>query len=159
VKWLTRITLLAEPFTGYQQARGYHLRQTDDEQGEPLSRIFPRALMVPPGIPDFMTRERTVQAGTCTIEGRAWSGHAPVAAVEVSTDDGETWLSARLDPPELGRWAWQRWTYEWNAEATGRRVLCCRARDEAGNEQPSEQPWNVGGYANNEVQRVVVTVV
>jgi DMSO/TMAO reductase YedYZ molybdopterin-dependent catalytic subunit len=157
VKWLTRITLLNEPFTGYQQARGYRLRQTDDDDGEPLSRIQPRALMVPPGIPDFMTRERTVQAGSVTIEGRAWSGLAPVASVEVSIDDGATWQDARLDPPELGRWAWRRWSYEWNDAEPGRHVLACRARDEAGNAQPAEPRWNVGGYANNEVQRVVVT--
>jgi DMSO/TMAO reductase YedYZ molybdopterin-dependent catalytic subunit len=158
VKWLTRLTLLSEPFTGYQQARGYRRRQSEDDPGEPLSRMFPRALMVPPGIPEFMSRERTVAAGSWTIEGRAWSGHAPIAAVDVSTDDGATWEPARLDPPELGRWAWRRWTYEWNAAERGRQVLSCRARDEAGNEQPTEQTWNVGGYANNEVQRVVVTV-
>ena len=158
VKWLTRITLLNEPFTGYQQARGYRLRQTDDDEGEPLSRIQPRALMVPPGIPDFMTRERTVQAGGVTIEGRTWSGLAPVAAVEVSTDDGATWEDALLDPPELGRWAWRRWSYQWKDAQPGRHVLACRARDEAGNAQPAEPQWNVGGYANNEVQRVVVTV-
>jgi len=157
VKWLTRLTLLDEPFAGYQQARGYRLRQTDDEEGTPLTRIHPRALMVPPGIPDFMTRERTARAGTVTIEGRAWSGLAPVAAVEVSADDGATWQEARLDPPTLGRWAWRRWSYDWDAQP-GRRVLACRARDEAGNEQADEARWNVGGYANNEPQRVVVTV-
>jgi DMSO/TMAO reductase YedYZ molybdopterin-dependent catalytic subunit len=158
VKWLTRITLLDEPFAGYQQARGYRLRQTDDDPGEPLSRIYPRALMVPPGIPDFMSRERTVQAGEVTIEGRAWSGLAPVTAVEVSTDDGATWEEARLDPPELGRWAWRRWSFEWNAAEPGRHVLACRARDEAGNAQAAEPRWNVGGYANNDAQRVIVTV-
>jgi DMSO/TMAO reductase YedYZ molybdopterin-dependent catalytic subunit len=157
VKWLTRITLLAEAFTGYQQARGYRLRQNDEDDGQPLSRMFPRALMVPPGIPEFMTRERTAEAGTVTVEGRAWSGHAPVAAVEVSSDDGATWQQARLDPPELGPWAWRRWSYAWEAEP-GRHVLACRASDEAGNAQPGEPRWNVGGYANNEVQRVVVTV-
>jgi DMSO/TMAO reductase YedYZ molybdopterin-dependent catalytic subunit len=158
VKWLTRITLTSEPFTGYQQARGYRLRQTDDDEGEPLSRIHPRALMVPPGIPDFMTRERTVRAGTVMIQGRAWSGLAPVASVEVSTDGGTTWQDAHLDPPELGRWAWRRWSYVWDAAEPGRHVLACRARDEAGNAQATEQRWNVGGYANNDVQRVVVTV-
>ena len=30
--------------------------------------------------------------------------------------------------------------------------------DEAGNEQPHEPPWNLGGYANNAVQAVRVTV-
>jgi sulfane dehydrogenase subunit SoxC len=33
-----------------------------------------------------------------------------------------------------------------------------RARDEAGNEQPVDPPWSLGGYANNAVQRVPVTV-
>jgi sulfane dehydrogenase subunit SoxC len=158
VKWLSRITVLDKPFTGYQQARGYRLRQDPDEPGEPLSRIYPRSLMVPPGIPDFMSRERTVPRGPCAIEGRAWSGQAPIAAVEVSVDNGATWRAAELEPPELGEWAWRRFSYEWHADEPGRHVLACRARDEAGNEQPLKVPWNVGGYANNAVQRVVVTV-
>jgi hypothetical protein len=37
-------------------------------------------------------------------------------------------------------------------------VLACRARDEAGNAQATEQRWTVGGYANNDAQRVVVTI-
>jgi sulfane dehydrogenase subunit SoxC len=158
VKWLSRITVLDTPFTGYQQARGYHLRQDPDEPGQPLSRIYPRSLMVPPGIPDFMSRERTVPQGPCTIEGRAWSGLAPIASVEVSVDDGATWELAELEPSELGEWAWRGFSYEWPANEPGRHVLSCRARDEAGNEQPLEVPWNVGGYANNAVQRVVVNV-
>ena len=40
----------------------------------------------------------------------------------------------------------------------GEHELCCRARDAAGNEQPVEPAWNVGGYANTSVQRVPVTV-
>jgi len=158
VKWLARVSLVAEPFAGYQQARGYRLRQSEEEEGTPVSRMLPRALMVPPGIPDFMTRERLVRAGSCALEGRAWSGHAPVAAVDVSVDGGASWRPARLDPADLGRFAWRRWSFDWQATEPGRHVLCCRARDEAGNEQPLAPAWNLGGYANNAVQRVVVTV-
>ncbi len=158
VKWLTSLTLLDAPFTGYQQARGYRLRQTEDEPGEPLSRMLPRALMVPPGIPDFMSRERTVRTGLCTIEGRAWSGHAPISNVEVSTDGGTTWQPASLEPTELGAYAWRGWHFAWDASEPGLHVLCCRARDESGREQPGAASWNLGGYANNEVQRVTVTV-
>jgi DMSO/TMAO reductase YedYZ molybdopterin-dependent catalytic subunit len=158
VKWLSRITLVGEPFAGYQQARGYRLRQDPDEDGEPVSLMAPRSLMVPPGIPDFMTRQRTVAAGRVDLLGRAWSGRAPVAGVDVSTDGGASWEAASLEPPDLGPWAWRGWTYAWHA-APGKYVLCCRARDEAGNQQPLEPPWNVGGYANNAVQRVDVTVV
>jgi hypothetical protein len=37
-------------------------------------------------------------------------------------------------------------------------VLSCRATDDAGNTQPVVAEWNVGGYVNNAVQRVPVTV-
>jgi sulfane dehydrogenase subunit SoxC len=157
VKWLSRITLVDEPFAGYQQARGYHVRQDPDETGIPVARMAPRALMVPPGIPEFMTRKRTVAAGPVTLFGRAWSGAAPVSGVDVSVDGGERWEAASLGPAELGPWAWRSWTYAWHA-VPGTTVLCCRARDEEGNEQPLDPPWNVGGYANNAVQRVDVTV-
>ena len=118
--------------------------------------MLPRSLLVPPGIPEFLTRERTVQAGECLLEGRAWSGVAPVERVEVSADGGSTWAEAELDPPE-GRWAWRGWRFTWDAQP-GEYVLCSRARDEAGNEQPLEPAWNLGGYANNAVQTVRVTV-
>jgi sulfane dehydrogenase subunit SoxC len=157
VKWLTRITLVDRPFAGYQQAAAYRFCRDEDDPGTPLSRIPPRALMVPPGIPEFPTRERTLAAGPCTLEGRAWSGWAPVAAVEVSTDAGATWAEAELDKPPASPWAWRGWRHLWQA-APGEHVLCCRARDEAGNVQPSEADWNIGGYANNAVQRVPITV-
>src|SRR4051812_46561647 len=88
VKWLTRIAVVDAPFGGYQMTHAYLMRRGEDDAGEPLTRMYPRALMVPPGLPDFPTRERTLVAGATTIEGRAWSGWAPVAAVEVSTDGG-----------------------------------------------------------------------
>jgi DMSO/TMAO reductase YedYZ molybdopterin-dependent catalytic subunit len=154
VKWLDRITVLDRPFDGYQQANAYRFRRDEADDGEPVTRIRPRALMLPPGVPDFMTRRRFVEAGPCALEGRAWSGMAPIAAVEVGVD-GE-WQAARVEPAP-DRWAWARWTFEWQAEP-GDHELTCRARDEAGNEQPLAPEWNVGGYCNNAVQRVAVTV-
>jgi sulfane dehydrogenase subunit SoxC len=156
VKWLTEIELIEEPFEGYQQSQGYRLRQTEDEEGTPVQRIVPRSLFVPPGIPEFFTRERTVEAGEHVVEGRAWSGLAPISSVEVSTDGGASWAPAELDPQEE-RWAWHGWRFRWDVEP-GSYVLCSRARDEAGNEQPVEVPWNLGGYSNNAVQMVAVTV-
>ncbi len=156
VKWLTRITVVDKPFEGYQQAHAYRLRSDEADVGVPLSRMFPRALLVPPGLPDFPTRERTVPPGPTTVEGRAWSGWAPIEQVEFSADGGASWAEAALDPPG-GEWAWRGWRHTWEA-TPGEHVLCCRARDAAGNMQPDEAPWNLGGYANNGIQRVPVTV-
>ena len=154
VKWLERVELVDTPFSGYQNSWSYRLRQAEEEEGVPLDRMQPRSLMAPPGIPEFMTRDRTVAAGEVLLEGRAWSGHAPVDRVEVSTDGGGTWDAAELEPAG-DPWAWRGWSYRWQAE----HVLCCRARDEVGNEQPHEPSWNLGGYANNAVQAVRVTVM
>ena len=156
VKWLTRITAVDRPFEGHQQREAYTLRRSEDDPGTPLTRIFPRALMTPPGIPDFPTRERTVAVGPCTIEGRAWSGWAPVESVELSADGGATWTEAELDPPG-SRWAWRGWRHAWEA-TPGEHVLCCRARDAKSNVQPDEAEWNLGGYGNNGIQRVPVKV-
>ncbi len=157
VKWLSRITVLAEPFDGYQQSRGYRLRADPDEPGEPVTRIRPRSLMVPPGIPEFATRGRVVDAGPHVVRGRAWSGRAPIARVEFSDDDGRTWWAADLDDPPRDAFAWRGWSFEWHA-THGERVLCVRATDATGETQPLEPSWNVGGYSNNAVQRVPAVV-
>ncbi|HEY1360411.1 MAG TPA: sulfite oxidase [Thermoleophilaceae bacterium] len=157
VKWLERITVLDRPFEGYQQESGYRFRQTADEPGEPVTRMVPRSLMTPPGIPNFADRERLIEPGPTTIRGRAWSGHGAIERVEVSGDGGATWADATLGP-QVGPHAWRSWEFGWTA-SEGVHELCCRATDAAGNTQPLDAPWNLGGYANNEVQRVGVTVL
>jgi hypothetical protein len=157
VKWLDRIAVLDRPFDGYQQARGYRMRQSPDEEGVPVVRMQPRSLMVPPGIPDFATRERTIDPGPTTVRGRAWSGLGTIERVEVSADGGADWSDARLGA-QPSRWAWRSWEWDWEPGEPGAYELCCRATDSVGNVQPVAPPWNLGGYANNEVQRVPVTV-
>jgi DMSO/TMAO reductase YedYZ molybdopterin-dependent catalytic subunit len=155
VKWLRELTVTDTPFTGFQQTVAYRLRQDPGDEGEPVTRIAPRALLVPPGFPDFMSRARVVRPGTVTLEGRAWSGRAPVTRAEVSTDGGRSWDEADLEPDTGHRWAWRRWHFNWRAEP-GEFVLSARATDAEGHTQPLEQPWNRGGFANNLVQRVDV---
>jgi len=150
VKWLQRIDAVAEPFTGWQQAEAYKI---DDE---PVTRMLPRSLLAPPGIPDFLTRERFTHARVQTITGRAWSGRGEITRVEVSDDGGATWADAGLDAP-LGEFAWRGWHFDWDADP-GDHELCCRATDAAGNVQPLTGAWNHGGYCNNAVQRVRVKV-
>jgi DMSO/TMAO reductase YedYZ molybdopterin-dependent catalytic subunit len=157
VKWLQHITAVDTPFDGYQMRHSYRMRATEEEDGSALSRIQPRSLMIPPGIPEFQTRERFVRAGHSRLSGRAWSGLAQIAGVDVSVDGGESWYQAELGRDDLGRWAWRSWTFDWDA-SPGEYLLCSRTRDTAGNEQPLDPAWNVGGYANNAPQRVAVTV-
>jgi DMSO/TMAO reductase YedYZ molybdopterin-dependent catalytic subunit len=154
VKWLTRIEAEAEPFGGYQQTPAYHYEVEPGQLDDPVTRIRVHALMAPPGIPDFFTRHRLLDAGRVTLRGRAWSGYAPVSRVEVGVD--AAWADAELDPP-VGEFAWRGWSYEWDAQP-GEHELTCRATDAAGHVQPVEQPWNRQGVGNNLVQTVAVSV-
>ena len=156
VKWLDRIEAVAEPFQGYQMARAYRYAQTADGPGEAVTLIRARALMIPPGIPDFMTRDRLVNAGPVTLTGKAWAGHGGVSHVEVSVDDGSTWSEAQLGEA-ASPYAWRTWMFVWNA-TRGTHLLQVRASDAKGNVQPAVQEWNFGGYGNNGVQRVNVLV-
>jgi DMSO/TMAO reductase YedYZ molybdopterin-dependent catalytic subunit len=158
VKWLTSIAVTEEPFAGYQVAVAYRFRQSEDEEGRPVTRMRPRSLMAPPGLPEFFTRERVVERGGARLEGRAWSGRAPIARVEVSDDAGETWGDAELVRDLEGPWAWCGWSFRWEPPGAGAFTLCCRATDETGDTQPLEPEWNLGGYENNAVQRVPVVV-
>ncbi|HKE77878.1 MAG TPA: sulfite oxidase [Solirubrobacteraceae bacterium] len=158
VKWLRSITAIAEPFEGVQQTQLYRYRRSEDEPGTPVTRKKPRALMAPPGIPEFLSRTRHVPAGRTLVEGRAWSGAGAIERVEFSADGGATWGDARLGEPN-GRHGWRAWSFEWDA-TPGDHELSARATDAAGDVQPldSEDAWNLGGYGVNAVQRVVVRV-
>lgn len=156
VKWLDRIEAVAEPFRGYQMEESYRYSQSEDDPGDPVSVIKVRALMVPPGVPDFATRTRLVKAGPVRIEGRAWAGRLEVSRVEVSEDGGETWSEAGLGE-RIGPFAWRGWTYPWEARP-GTYALCVRATDSEGNTQPVDQAWTVQGMGNNMAQHVEVIV-
>jgi DMSO/TMAO reductase YedYZ molybdopterin-dependent catalytic subunit len=154
VKWLQSIEAIDRPFDGLQQASSYHFRKAAGEKGEPCTLMRVNSLMVPPGIPDFYTRRRTVDAGTVELVGRAWSGAGSIARVEFAVDGA--WHDAVVEPLQAAN-AWQRWTAAWHA-VPGEHELACRATDSAGRCQPVEAPWDVSGFGNNGVQRIHVTV-
>jgi len=154
VKWLRVIEAIDRPFDGLQQARSYHFRRSAADKGEPCTLMRVNSAMAPPGIPDFYTRKRVVEAGAIEIAGRAWSGHAPIASVELAVDGN--WQQATLEHAHPAH-AWRGWRATWQATA-GEHELACRATDEAGHTQPLEPPWDLSGFGNNGVHRVKVTV-
>jgi sulfane dehydrogenase subunit SoxC len=156
VKWIVGLRVVSEPFDGYQMRRAYVYRRSAEDPGRPVERIAVRSLMIPPGVPDFLSRTRHLAPGPCLLGGRAWSGSGPITAVHVSTDGGATWSAAAVEDAP-GPHAWQRWHADWDA-TPGTYELCCRATDAAGNVQPLTPDWNTGGYEVNAVHRVPVVV-
>jgi DMSO/TMAO reductase YedYZ molybdopterin-dependent catalytic subunit len=153
VKWLVRVDLLDRPFDGPQLA-SYRSVQRQDDEGDAISRIRPRALMRPPGIVDDEPM-RIVEGPRFTVVGRAWSGSAPIERVEISSDGGAIWADAQLDEQPDAR-AWVGWRAIAELPRRGVYELSVRATDATGDAQPLEPPWNLWGYVNNVVQRVAV---
>ncbi|MEZ0581077.1 molybdopterin-dependent oxidoreductase [Nocardioides sp. MH1] len=104
---------------------------------------------------------RLPAARKIVLTGRSWSGTAPIARVDVSTDGGETWSAARVHPapqPSRGR-GWSQWTYVWRDAAPGPHTLLARATDGLGRTQPDVAAFNPSGYFFDAVVRHPVTVV
>ena len=156
VKWLDSIEAIDRHFDGYQMARTYRYAQGPNDDGESVDLMRVRSLMVPPGIPDFLTRVRLLESGTVALQGRAWVGGSSISRVEVSVDGGSSWSEAQLED-KLSPHAWVGWSFNWDAKP-GKRTLRVRATDAAGNVQPTEQPWNYQGMGNNIAQSVDVIV-
>jgi DMSO/TMAO reductase YedYZ molybdopterin-dependent catalytic subunit len=89
------------------------------------------------------------------LHGRAWSGHAPIRKVDVSTDGGASWRRARLHGPNP-RNAWVRWELPWTP-TPGRHELLARATDRSGLTQPDTVEFNPAGYGFWAVVRHPVT--
>jgi len=155
VKWLTTVEAINNKFDGYQM-QAYTYRQSAADPPERMRHLKVRSLMVPPGIPDFFTRRRLVEAGTdVAITGRAWAGPLQIAKVEVSVDGGQIWEQAQLREA-VGRFAWRGWDYVWKNVTPGEHVLQCRAFDEEGNEQEEDDVFNYYGMGFTAPQKVLV---
>jgi len=100
--------------------------------------------------------DAALPAGRTRLEGRSWSGAAPIRRVEVSTDGGATWRGAELRGSSRP-YQWVRWELPWTARP-GRHELLARATDRAGQTQPQTVPFNENGYQFWAVVRHPVTV-
>jgi DMSO/TMAO reductase YedYZ molybdopterin-dependent catalytic subunit len=148
VKWLKRLDVLTEPYTGEFQT-GHYMYQWPDRPQEPVSLMRVRARVTDP-IPGS-----TIGLGPCIVRGKAWSGTGPVTRVEVSLTGEGDWQPTTLESSEDG-YGWQDWTYTWENPTVGRHTLRARATDAAGNVQPDVPPWNRLGYGNNAIEVIFV---
>jgi len=128
VKWLTSIELTDGSWTGLQMEAYAYARRAHDATLVPVQYLNVRALMVPPGAPDFFTRTRVVKPGTCRVEGKAWGGVFRVVKVEFSTDGSATWRPAVLNAEPNGPHGCARRCASAAAQARRETLVRCTAR-------------------------------
>ncbi|SNS72698.1 sulfite dehydrogenase (cytochrome) subunit SorA apoprotein [Streptosporangium subroseum] len=159
VKWLQRVTAQAEPSDNYFQATAYRMlpSEADPARTGPCAGISLGPVTLNTAIlrPDDGARLRP---GLTQIAGYAYAGeNRAVARVDVSLDEGGTWIQADLDE-QVSPWAWQHWRTTADL-GEGETVITARAWDTAGATQPesARHLWNPKGYANTSWARIHVT--
>jgi sulfite dehydrogenase (cytochrome) subunit A len=160
VKSLNQIMVLPEKFSGFWMDKAYRVPATPNmnespaslaEKTAPISTMTVRSLIVRPEAGD-----RIAAREPYAVEGVAFDGGKGIVKVEVSTDNAKTWASAELDP-ELGRYSWRRFRYQWTPAGSGAVRIMSRATNSSGQTQATRQ-WNRGGYARDVIDPIEVTV-
>jgi DMSO/TMAO reductase YedYZ molybdopterin-dependent catalytic subunit len=153
VKWLSRISLLEEPFVGFYQTDRYIIER------QPLRHMAPRAVITSP------VDGAEVSGARLEIRGYAWSGAGGIQRVQVAAQPAEFagepyWREAELGPT-TSAFSWGSFSLGLLIDSQSDRTdlaVMARAIDPAGNTQPLEQQWNALGYANNAARPVRIRV-
>ncbi|MBC7554682.1 MAG: molybdopterin-dependent oxidoreductase [Taibaiella sp.] len=157
---LNTIKVLDQKYDGFWMTKAYLLvnNKSASEKPDSLSKdmapvtnIHLHSVFVEPDA------TQVVKSGqNCLVEGLVITDGTPVKKVELSLDDGITWLQAELNP-ELGKYAWRRWKYNWKPTKADTYQLIVRAEDINGNTQTNKQ-WNRSGYARGFMEHIEVNV-
>lgn len=95
-----------------------------------------------------------VKPGKVTVSGMAWDGGYGISSVQVSTDGGKVWSTAKLGQ-DLGRYALRPWSFELRARK-GKNTVMVNATNKLGQSQTSELIFNPAGYHNNVMQNIAL---
>ena len=132
VKWLRRIRLVVEPDMTKDETSKYTDLMPDGTARQFTFEVEAKSVITFPS-----GGQKLSGPGMYEITGLAWSGRGRVDRVEVSTDGGETWQTARIDEPRL-RIAFSRFRLPWKWD--GQPVtLQSRCTDETGYVQPTRE--------------------
>lgn len=119
--------------------------------------VLEKSPSIPPNYPLKRGEWPILKAGRQPMLGYAWAPQHGIRRVEYRIDGG-AWERARILEPNLGKYTWVRFTFDWDARA-GDHIIETRGVDNAGNVQPASVPFNQLGMANGAIPRFRIRVV
>ena len=132
VKWLRRIEIMDGPVESREETSKYTDVLADGTARKFTWVMDAKSVITAPSPQSPITHGH----GPLVITGLAWSGHGQITRVDVSTDGGVTWQTARLgkqgDSKALTRFYLDT---QWTGEEM---LLQSRAMDETGYVQPTK---------------------
>jgi sulfite oxidase len=158
MKWLVRMTVAAQPQTGFYMDTAYRWPLQPGQPGVSFKPEEMRPLTELAVKSNITSAPGKVRIGTIAdVRGFAFSGADDIARVELSDDGGKTFRAATLDTRHAPH-AWRLWSYRWKPSRAGMQQLTVRATDSRGATQPRETVWNQSGYLYNAWHSVHVEV-
>lgn len=155
IKWLQRIIVTDQLFTGYYQTidYAYWKRRAEVAELTPLTEMQIKAQIAKP------TQDETVPANSSVrVHGAAWTSDGEITRVELSTDGGSTWNETNLLGESKPN-AWRFWEFNWQTPAAlGKQTLIARATDSVGRTQPVQRDRDRGTYMINHLLPIEVEV-
>ena len=130
IKWLRRLKFVAAPLETREETSRYTDLLPDGTARQFVFEMDAKSVITRPSPGHQLTTH-----GYYPITGLAWSGRGAIRRVEVSTDGGATWRSARLDRPVRDK-SLTRFhaDWQWTGEPA---ALLSRATDSTGYVQPT----------------------
>jgi DMSO/TMAO reductase YedYZ molybdopterin-dependent catalytic subunit len=159
VKWLTHVQVIDKEHEGFFVKTAYRYPNRRVAPGEAVAPadMVPLTGLVVKSFINAPLDSAKFKPGKVRVSGFAWAGESNIAKVDVSMDNGATWVPARLGK-ERERYAWQSFEYEFNISQPGSYLLMARATDDKGNVQPIAPQWNPSGYLWNVIDKVRINV-
>ncbi len=130
VKWLRRIEVGDKPWNTREEALHYI-----DLMPDGTHRMYTWVQEVKSVITSPSGGQVLLDRGFYPITGLAWSGRGRIKQVDVSTDGGRNWKTARLQAPVMSK-CLTRFSLDWVWDGSPALVES-RAIDERGNVQPT----------------------
>jgi sulfane dehydrogenase subunit SoxC len=130
VKWLRSLKLTDQPYMARDETSKY-----SDLMADGKARIFTYEMDAKSVITFPSGGQMLSRRGPYELTGLAWSGRGRIERVEVTIDNGRTWLPTELQEPRLPM-ALTRFRLAWRFDGQDSRIAS-RAIDETGYVQPT----------------------
>jgi len=161
VKSLSAITVLDKPLKTFWMDTAYRIPDNSGAEETPQSlspKTVPITKMSVHSIFVKPTPGEQIKANQAyRLQGVANDGGSGIRKVEVSTNDGNSWVEASLGT-DLGKYSWRLWSVNWAPPATGNYRLLVRAVNHDNQQQVVSQ-WNRSGYQRDVIEHVDIEVI
>lgn len=163
IKHLVNIKLVSKPESNFWMKTAYRIprgkfktvafksQQTD--VNEPITTMVVNSLVT-----SLRSGQQFARGTSIPVKGLAWDSGSGIDRVEISTDFGASWQSAKLGR-DLGRFSFREFAYSIPTHDVGSLVVMARATARSGETQVEHLIHNPAGYHHNVIQRIYVEVV